>query len=131
MGGGSYGPRLLADITPFLCLYLYPPFGASPLKTLLKSTITVLLALSIGLHALEGIQSVGTGMGIHLSTGIRSGSGRGPTAPVYYGRNTLLDVVAAVKRRVLGSAHEPGHADKLAAYLCPDKFGAGDYTASG
>jgi hypothetical protein len=25
--GGSYGPRLLADITPFLCLYLYPPLS--------------------------------------------------------------------------------------------------------
>ena len=52
-GGGSYGPRMLADITPFLCLYLYPPFERAQSKPLLKYVMAGLAALSIGLHALR------------------------------------------------------------------------------
>ena len=51
-GGHGYGPRLLADMTPILALFLFLPFErqqASPLK---KFVIAVLFGLSIGLHAL-------------------------------------------------------------------------------
>jgi hypothetical protein len=53
-GGHSYGPRILADITPLLCLYLYPLFerAQSPPLLKLKYVIAGLTALSIGLHAL-------------------------------------------------------------------------------
>lgn len=51
-GGHSYGPRLLADITPILCLYLYLPFERAQGKAFLKYSLAGLSALSIGLHAL-------------------------------------------------------------------------------
>jgi hypothetical protein len=51
-GGGCYGPRLLADITPILCLYLYPPFERATGRIFLKYSLVGLSALSIGLHAL-------------------------------------------------------------------------------
>ena len=55
-GGHSYGPRLLADITPILCLYLYPPFTWSETKVFFKSAFIAafigLSALSMGFHAL-------------------------------------------------------------------------------
>lgn len=51
-GGGSYGPRMLADITPILCLYLYPPLERFEAKAFLKYVFAGLSALSIGLHML-------------------------------------------------------------------------------
>jgi hypothetical protein len=51
-GGYSYGPRLLADITPILCLYLYPPFEWSQRKTFLKAAVIGLCGLSVVAHAL-------------------------------------------------------------------------------
>ncbi len=51
-GGHSYGPRILADMTPILCLYLYLPFERAQGKAFLKYSIAALSALSIGLHAL-------------------------------------------------------------------------------
>jgi hypothetical protein len=57
-GGGSYGPRLLADLTPLLCLYLYPPMERSQAAPLLKWALIGLVTLSIGFHAL-GVFSPG------------------------------------------------------------------------
>jgi hypothetical protein len=51
-GGHSYGPRLLADITPILCLYLYPPFEWSAVRRLTKFALICLCGLSISTHAL-------------------------------------------------------------------------------
>jgi hypothetical protein len=51
-GGGSYGPRLLADLTPLLCLYVYPPIERSQAAPLLKWALIGLASLSMGFHAL-------------------------------------------------------------------------------
>jgi len=51
-GGYSYGPRLLADVTPILCLYLYPLFERARSRGWLRYLLASLSALSIGLHAL-------------------------------------------------------------------------------
>jgi len=51
-GGTCYGPRLLADITPILCLLLYPSFERFERKALLKYAIVGLSALSVFMHAI-------------------------------------------------------------------------------
>jgi hypothetical protein len=51
-GGHSYGPRLLADITPLLCLYLYPPFERSEGRRVLKFMLFGLCGLSVSAHVL-------------------------------------------------------------------------------
>jgi hypothetical protein len=51
-GGFTYGPRLLADLTPILCLYLYAPLELSQGKAFLRYTFVGLAILSVGLHAL-------------------------------------------------------------------------------
>ena len=51
-GGHGYGPRLLADVTPILVLFLFLLFERHPVTPLKKFMITVLFGLSIGLHAL-------------------------------------------------------------------------------
>jgi hypothetical protein len=56
-GGHSYGPRLLADITPILCLYLYPPFERGEVVRLLKFTLIGLCVLSVSFHALGAFGS--------------------------------------------------------------------------
>ena len=99
-GGGSYGPRLLADITPFLCLYLYPPFERAQSRPLLKSVVACFVALSIGLHAL-GVFAGGDWNGHPFVD-------RHPerlwswsdSPPMYYGKNVIMDAVAEVKRHI-------------------------------
>lgn len=56
-GGHSYGPRLLADITPILCVYLYPPFERSEGNRFLKFTLLGLCGLSFSFHALGAFGS--------------------------------------------------------------------------
>jgi hypothetical protein len=51
-GGWSYGPRLLADLTPLLCLYLVVPFERWSGRRAFRLAAGLLIALSIGLHAL-------------------------------------------------------------------------------
>jgi hypothetical protein len=51
-GGHSYGPRLLADITPILCLYLYRPFERSEGRRVLKFVLFGLCGLSVSAHVL-------------------------------------------------------------------------------
>jgi hypothetical protein len=57
-GGWCYGPRLLADITPILCLYLYLPLEWASSIPFMKWVMAGLTAFSIGLHAL-GVFGVG------------------------------------------------------------------------
>jgi Dolichyl-phosphate-mannose-protein mannosyltransferase len=114
-GGGSYGPRLLADITPFLCLYLYPPFERAQSRPLLQYTIACLLALSIGLHALR-VFAGGDWNGHPLvdSHPERLWSWI-DSPPVYYGKNAILDAIAGVKRRILALPTSRDAPQKLAA----------------
>jgi hypothetical protein len=51
-GGETYGPRLVADITPFLCLYLYPVWEAVDQKRLLKIAFVSLGIISLLMHAI-------------------------------------------------------------------------------
>jgi hypothetical protein len=99
-GGGSYGPRLLADITPFLCLYLYPPLERAHSRPLLKYAIACLVALSIGLHALR-VFAGGDWNGHPFVDWHPERLWSWSDSPmVYYGKNTLVDAVAEVKRRI-------------------------------
>jgi hypothetical protein len=50
-GGHSYGPRLLADITPILCLFLYPAFEWSEMRRFPKFAFIGLCGLSVSIHA--------------------------------------------------------------------------------
>jgi hypothetical protein len=56
-GGHSYGPRLLADITPIICVYLYPPFEQSEGNRVLKFMLLGLCGLSFSFHALGAFGS--------------------------------------------------------------------------
>ena len=51
-GGWTYGPRLLADLAPLLCLFLYPLCIAMDRWRCLRAGFMVLALLSIGCHVL-------------------------------------------------------------------------------
>jgi hypothetical protein len=51
-GGHSYGPRLLVDLIPILALFLFLPFERHQAAPIKKYVITVLVVVSVGLHAL-------------------------------------------------------------------------------
>lgn len=51
-GGWCYGPRLLADATPFLCFLLYPSFERAERKPFVHYVIAGLAALSVFMHAI-------------------------------------------------------------------------------
>ena len=51
-GGHSWGPRLLADIAPILCFFLYPCVGFLTRHRLVKGLFVFLAAVSIGAHGL-------------------------------------------------------------------------------
>jgi hypothetical protein len=114
-GGGSYGPRLLADITPFLCLYLHPPFEWARSRPLLKSAITCLIAVSIGLHALR-VFSGGDWNG-HPNVDLHPERlwSWADSPPVYYAKNAILDGVAELKRHVWGLPTSRDAPQRLAA----------------
>jgi hypothetical protein len=51
-GGRSYGPRLLADLTPVLCFFLFPVAAALRRSGLLAGIFWTLVTASVGAHAL-------------------------------------------------------------------------------
>lgn len=51
-GGHSWGPRLLADIDPILCFFLYPVVPLLNRRWLAKTAFVILVLWSIGAHAL-------------------------------------------------------------------------------
>ncbi len=51
-GGWSFGPRLLADLTPFLSLLLYPAYEHVRGRPLLRCSFWALAGCSIAFHAL-------------------------------------------------------------------------------
>lgn len=51
-GGYTWGPRLLADVTPILCFFLYPVTPVLDRHRLVKAVFVLLALLSVGAHAL-------------------------------------------------------------------------------
>jgi hypothetical protein len=51
-GGHTWGPRLLADVTPILCFFLYPVIPLLDRHRLAKAAFVVLAVLSVAAHAL-------------------------------------------------------------------------------
>jgi hypothetical protein len=97
-GGGSYGPRLLADVTPLLCLYLYPAFEWARARPVVRCGLICLAAFSIALHAL-GVFGAGDWNG-HPNVDRHPERLWSWTAspPVYYAGNLVRDVYAKVRR---------------------------------
>ncbi len=98
-GGGSYGPRLLADIMPLLCLFLYPPFERAQARPLLKNALACLIALSIGLHALRVFAGGDWNGHPFVDWHPERLWSWAESPPVYYGRNAIMDARAEVERR--------------------------------
>jgi Dolichyl-phosphate-mannose-protein mannosyltransferase len=114
-GGGSYGPRLLADITPILCLFLYPAFEWMRSRLFFKYIIACLLVLSIGLHGLRvfggGDWNGHPNIDYHperLWSWVDS-------PPMYYGKNIVMDAYAKLKRRAVGFPTSLDAPEKLRA----------------
>lgn len=54
-GGHSIGPRLLTDLMPILCVYLYPPLQATSARPALRYAVVGLSVWSVGLHGLGAV----------------------------------------------------------------------------
>ena len=114
-GGGSYGPRLLADVTPLLCLYLYPVFEWARAKPVARYGLVCVTALSIALHALR-VFGAGDWNG-------QPNVDRHPerlwswtaSPPVYYAENLARDIYAKVQRLRLGLPTSREAPQRLAA----------------
>jgi hypothetical protein len=114
-GGGSFGPRLLADVTPILCLFLYPPFERMPSRLSLKWLIACLAILSIGLHGLRVFGGGDWNGHPNVDYYPERLWAWGSSPPVYYGKNVVMDTYAKLKRLV---ANYPTSLD------APGKLGA-------
>jgi uncharacterized protein YbaR (Trm112 family) len=51
-GGHTFGPRLLADLTPVLCFFLYPLGDLMRRRVVARTLFAVLAALSVSIHLL-------------------------------------------------------------------------------
>jgi hypothetical protein len=122
-GGWSYGPRLLADATPFLCLYLYRPLERFEARAWLRCIFASLAVLSISLHTL-GVFSDGT-----WNTKMTHGDPNPAplwswvdSPPVFYAGRMLQDArqpFLAMKRRLLALPTSLDAPHKLAASYEP------------
>jgi hypothetical protein len=54
-GGWCYGPRYLAEATPFLCLLLFPILEELPRRRVVAVTFAVLLLFSVGAHGIGAL----------------------------------------------------------------------------
>jgi hypothetical protein len=97
-GGGSYGPRLLADITPFLCLYLYPPFERAQSRRFLRYGFACLAALSITFHALRVFGGGDWNGHPNVDWHPERLWSWSDSPPVYYGKNLAREVYAKLQR---------------------------------
>ncbi len=68
-GGWSFGPRLLADLTPFLSLLLYPAYERIQDKPLFRRSFWALAGCSVVIHAL-GTLSYKRGWNAHPNVDI-------------------------------------------------------------
>jgi Dolichyl-phosphate-mannose-protein mannosyltransferase len=114
-GGGSYGPRLLADITPILCLYLYPPVEKAQARPLQKYAIVCLTALSISLHALRVFGGGDWNGHPNVDWHPERLWSWTDSPQVYYGKNVMIDALAKLKRLVLAFPTSREAPQKLAA----------------
>jgi Dolichyl-phosphate-mannose-protein mannosyltransferase len=114
-GGGSYGPRLLADVTPLLCLYLYPAFERARSKPVVRYGLVCLAAASIALHALR-VFGAGDWNG-HPNVDRHPERLWSWTAspPVYFGENLVRDVYAKLQRMSFGLPTSREAPQRLAA----------------
>jgi Dolichyl-phosphate-mannose-protein mannosyltransferase len=96
-GGGSYGPRLLADITPILCVYLYLPFECARSRRLLQYTFACLAVLSIGLHAVRVFGGGDWNGHSNVDWHPERLWSWGDSPPVYYGKNLIIGTYAKLK----------------------------------
>jgi Dolichyl-phosphate-mannose-protein mannosyltransferase len=114
-GGGSYGPRLLADITPIFCLFLYLPFERARSRRFLQFTFACVAGLSIGLHAIRVFGGGDWNGHPNVDWHPERLWSWGDSPPVYYAKNLILDTYAKAKThavRLPTSRNAPG---KLAA----------------
>jgi Dolichyl-phosphate-mannose-protein mannosyltransferase len=114
-GGGSYGPRLLADMTPILCLYLYPPCERARPSWLLKGVIASLAALSISLHALRVFGGGDWNGHPHVDRHPERLWSWTSSPPVYHTRTLVMDAFAELQRRLLFLPTSRDGPDKLGA----------------
>ena len=108
-GGHTWGPRLLADLTPILCFFLYPLTPVLDRHRVLKAVFVLLAVLSVAAHGL-GAFSYDWRWDALVDVDRRSSAlWSWKASPlVFYGR-----VVASVAERSLGTAArgEPTSAD--------------------
>jgi len=110
-GGWCYGPRLLAELTPVLCLFLVPPFERCAGSRPLAAVAIGLSALSILLHALGAfadqswnLRLIPGRLGFHEEV-----LWQWRTSPPVYNAQRWLDWVTGKPPRATGSAmREPG-----------------------
>jgi hypothetical protein len=114
-GGGSYGPRLLADITPLMCLYLYPPFERARSQPFLKYAFICLAILSIGLHALRVFASGDWNGHPNVDWHPERLWSWGDSPPMYYGQNLVRQAYAELNRFTTGLPTSRDAPDQLAA----------------
>jgi hypothetical protein len=92
-GGHSYGPRLMADVTPILCLYLYRPFERAQGRRLWQFGLYGLCGLSVSAHILGAF---GDGSWNYTPTNVDTARERlwswVDSPPLYYGRQLLTKV---------------------------------------
>jgi hypothetical protein len=95
-GGHSYGPRLLADLAPILCLYLYQPFEKSVGRRFLRFGLAALCGLSVSAHLLGAF---GDGSWNYTPTNVDLARERLwswiDSPPVYYAQQLIAKVGVA------------------------------------
>jgi Dolichyl-phosphate-mannose-protein mannosyltransferase len=114
-GGGSYGPRLLADITPILCLYLYLPFEHAQSRRFLQYIFACLAVISIGLHAVRVFGGGDWNGHPNVDWHPERLWSWSDSPPVYYGKNFIIDTYAKVKRLTVRLPTSRDAPHKLAA----------------
>jgi hypothetical protein len=115
-GGGSYGPRLLADITPLLCLYLYPPFEWARAKPVVRYGLTCLAAFSIAFHALRVFGAGDWNGHPNVDRHLERLWSWTASPPVYYAENLVRDVYAKMQRTGLRLPTSREAPQRLAAF---------------
>ena len=111
-GGHSWGPRLLADITPIMCFFLYPLTPLMDRRRFLKAIFIVLALVSIGAHALGAWLYDGrwdTLSADQIATRLWSWN-ESPLA--FYGREAMLRL-----EQVVGLRAQPGMSGRASGTL--------------